>query len=739
MTIKRRNFLLFLGISAGTTVFSASAKKFFLPFSQSSVAAAPGNPSASLNFKPVKIPIPLEIDHLSSEQQKSLYSTYEVVDDLVLPEGFTYDVIAAWGDKVGDSRFGYNNDYLSLIETASNEGLLTINFEYISGKTWMQTFDKVIGQSLPFDEVKQAIAANDGKIDAFSLPDGDPLKAKIKEICQEGLIDLGIGVISIRRNNRGEWKRTYSQADRRITGISGLNDGRYLGASGPAVIVFEKAQKLGYDDVLGRKIIGTFQNCAGGTTPWGTVFSAEENFQEQVPEPVMADGSSLSPAETPFFLTDKTVDGRGNVFGLAGNKYGWMVEIDPTNPDDYGTKHTWLGRYRHEAVAFRAVEGKQLAVYSGCDRRGGHLYKFVSEKKIKSLQNKANSRLIEKGMLYGAVFNTDGTGSWVPLNPDTPVNPVLPSQVAGSLVPLPNPNRSEGGIQNYTNDAEVIPFQQQFKTLSDLYTGNSSEKQGSILIDAHYAANAAGITCTARPEDTEVATDGTLHITFTSGTPDKEDGGPDQRIFRGPQGEVPYEFGWIMRLKEDNDDPASISFRWELFATGGEPAAGGLGFANPDNLEFDRAGNLWMVTDMSTSSQNKALPSRLKEGKPVSQKELLGVFGSNSTWFIPTSGSEAGNAYPFAIGPVEVEMTGPWFTRDQQTLFFSIQHPGEEGGIRQDMKDKASDFALKTTTGEDFMQKRTFPVGSNWPGKQPNDPPRPAVVAIRRVNGEQIP
>lgn len=78
------------------------------------------------------------------------YSAYEVADDLVLPEGFTYDIIAAWGDKVGDSHFGYNNDYLSFVETGENEGLLTVNFEYISAKPWIQTYQKVIGKSLPF-------------------------------------------------------------------------------------------------------------------------------------------------------------------------------------------------------------------------------------------------------------------------------------------------------------------------------------------------------------------------------------------------------------------------------------------------------------------------------------------------------------------------------------------------------------------------------------------------------------
>ncbi len=66
-----------------------------------------------------------------------------IQDDLVLPEGFTYDVIAAWGDRVGDSRFGYNNDYLSFVPTGPDQGYLTVNFEYISAETWEQTYPAV--------------------------------------------------------------------------------------------------------------------------------------------------------------------------------------------------------------------------------------------------------------------------------------------------------------------------------------------------------------------------------------------------------------------------------------------------------------------------------------------------------------------------------------------------------------------------------------------------------------------
>jgi hypothetical protein len=405
-----------------------------------------------------------------------------------------------------------------------------------------------------------------------------------------------------------------------------------------------------------------------------------------------------------------------------------MVEVDPADGEDYGTKHTWLGRYRHEAVGIRAVAGKPLAVYSGCDRRGGHLYKFVSRDRVADPGDRQNSRLLEMGMLYGAKFHPDGTGRWIPLRADTPVDPDPAGVHVGRTIALPR--RPEGGSFLARSDREVDEFKRQYKTLGDLYLGDPETRQGAILTDAHLAASAAGVTCTARPEDTDIAPDGSLYIAFTSGSPDASGEGPDGRIFRGPGGAVPHEAGWIVRLIESGDDPGAMQFRWEMFATGGQIAAGGAGFANPDNLAFDGKGNLWMVTDLSTGVQNR----------PVSpaQAEPLGIYGNNSVWVLPTSGPDAGNAYLFAIGPMECEMCGPFLTPDGQTLFLAAQHPGEYNGMRQNMASEIRKFAMTTPDGREFIQTREVPIGSNWPGRAPDDPPKPAVVAIRRKHFQAI-
>lgn len=694
--------------------------------------------SLPLPFRPIVGPMPLAYENLSPDEQATTYASYVVADDLVLPEGYEYEVLASWGDALGDSRIGYNNDYLGFAPDLDNadRAYLGINFEYISGKTWMATYTEAISKTLPFAEVRQALP--NGEIDAFALSAGDPLKEKIALLCREAMIDQGFGVMALQRDDRDRWQRdtgTLSQTvDRRITGISGFDDGRYAQTTGPAVAIFTKTSGAGYLDTIGDRAIGTFANCAGGTTPWGTFLSAEENFHRHVPEAVKLDGTSEPPSAIPFDLSETDIGGFGNVFGLAGNKYGWIVEIDPANPEDYGTKHTWLGRYRHEAVGVRVVTGEPIAFYSGCDRRGGHMYKFVSRGIVRNPTDKANSKLLADGMLYVAKFNADGTGQWLALNPDAVINPDRPSQIIGNTVIL----HDAAGYQRLTDDAAVDAFAAKYKTLADLYTGTREEQQGAIAIDAHYAANAIGGTYTARPEDNDIAPDGSLYIGFTSGSPDAE-GGPDKAVFASPIGEDFHEPGWVMRLVEADNKPGAIDFTWEMAATGGEPSKGGAGLSNPDNLLIDQSGNIWMVTDMSTDKHNREVASRLDAaGQPLPSSKMIGIFGNNSLWYMPTSGDRAGVPLLFAIGPMECETTGPCFDTAEETLFLAVQHPGELNGVRHDGAIETRQFIMTATDGTEFVQARTVPIGSNWPSGQDGVAPRPSVVAIYRTAGGAI-
>jgi secreted PhoX family phosphatase len=744
MSFNRRQFLTLFGASTASIALSSvlpGCQDASAPVAVPTTAAIP----EGLNFRPVAAVMPLATDATPREKQLEQLARVEIKDDLVLPEGYAYQVVATWGDKVGDGRFGYNNDYVSFVPTSADEGFLTVNFEYISPRPWLETIAVVAGKELPIAAATAALSKQkDQQVDVASLEDAR-VAAQCREIAQEALADLGIGVLKIKRNAQGQWERVPSAADRRITGLSGYSvnqdtpaDAKLLKSTGPATEIFRKQDTIStVRDDLGDRIIGTFGNCAGGTTPWGTVLSAEENFQNLVSEPVYADGTPFPPSAVPFTLAPDNLDGLGNPFALAGHKYGWIVEVDPSNPQDYGTKHTWLGRYRHEAVGIRVTAGKPLAFYSGCDRRGGHLYKFVSKAPVRDPKSKENSQLLTEGMLYAAKFNPDGTGTWLPLRPETPINPDLPSDHIGGMLPLPK--RPDGGVVPVTKDEDIATFKQQFATLADLYQGTPQEQQGAILIDAHYAANAIGATGTARPEDTVVDRSGALFIAYTSGVASKDSGGPNKLIFRGPDNSENYEHGWIMRLDEDQNDPAALKFRWQMMATGGEPSQGGMGFSNPDNLAFDPDGNLWMVTDMSGTRTNQPVPvGRQVEGQPLTSAALVGLYGNNSIWKMPLKGEQAGKAFLFGYGPMECETTGPCFTDDGKTLFLAVQHPGEIYGTRRDGAQELRTLAMKTVDGQEFLQSRIVPLGSNWPAKTANTAPRPAVVAIYRLDGAAV-
>jgi len=635
--------------------------------------------------------------------------------------------LLSWGDPLGDGRVGFNNDYLAFQPLAADQALLTINFEYISGRTWCAGYSEVTGQTLPFAELKAALEQGGGAVDLASLTSDDPLRPLVIAVAEAALTDQGIGVATLQRQADGRWRHTTGRLDRRITGLSGWRKPEQrLWVSGPAAAVFRRRQRLGYDDGLADAVIGSFANCAGGQTPWGTVLSAEENFQTQVVEAVYADGSSPAPSRRPFRFDGARLEGLGNPFGLAGNKYGWMVELDPRRPEQAAVKHSWLGRFRHEAVAVRARRGEPLVVYSGCDRHGGHLYRFVSAERVADPLDPGNSRLFERGRLEVAQLSPDGQGRWLPLDPATALNPRRPKGEIVDGVPqatvVPKADRSQAGSTSLESDAAVLDYCRRYPTLGDLYPGAGETQQGAILIDAHLAANAIGATPAARPEDTDIdPATGDLLISFTAGGSDGSERA-DPTIFRGPNGETSWPYGWVMRLSDApaQRDGMGGTFRWRMVATGGTPWQGGMGFSNPDNLAVDSGGNIWLVTDRSTSSAS------------------LDIFGNNACWVLPNNGPQAGQALIFATGPMECELCGPCFDSEESTLFLAVQHPGEDNGARLEGAEEFQAFELRDRNNQPFQQLRRVPIGSNWPSEQTGRVPRPGVVMIQRLAGGKL-
>lgn len=223
----------------------------------------------------------------------------------------------------------------------------------------------------------------------------------------------------------------------------------------------------------------------------------------------------------------------------------------------------------------------------------------------------------------------------------------------------------EGNL--YTADFENNKWQLlDFEVRTELQ--NSFKSQADVLINCDRSSKLVGGTECNRPEDIEInPADKSVFIAFTNNSK-KED-----------------YFGSIVRIIEKDNNPESLEFEWEVFASGGVAS----GFSCPDNLTFDSKGNLWVMCDVSNSKLNK---------------DRFIPFKNNSIFMIPTSGKNKGKAFRFASGPVDCELCGGNFTPDESAMFVSVQHPGENSITRENPT-------------------------SRWPNYG-NDIPRPAVIAI---------
>lgn len=834
---ERRTLLKFLGLSGlAPSVWlsghgAAAGFLTTLPFTPVRLPHALSIYSEGKSFLPTGVDGAGEI---LPPDSPAILPHYTVVDDVVVPPEFTRYLIVSWGDRVfpdPDHYVGYNCDYTAFVpdgkvQEPAESGWLIVNHESVSypfsnlaptyyadlrfavsdkrkilkesdgrfvASGLQDSFDSVVGQAAdnPHPFSLPTVADLRGSSNPLAGLAHDPDRQRL--LAGECKYNTGLSILRLRRapDSRDFAVAKAAAGNRRLHGLSGLainrdrrdsyrtvtdwgpaphqqGDRHYLTATGPAADeVFP-----GSADGLGARIIGTAYNCSGGVTPWGTVLTCEENmhggdvFWDGVQEAVDANGHQLG------YLPDTT----GAVFGLVGEKYGWVVEVDPAKPDRKAAKHTALGRFRHENVALRVEAGAPLIAYMGDDRRGGHTWKWVSRGTVSDVTDPGNSALFADGTLYAAKFNADGTGYWLPLTLDAPISPTRPSEIAekqlqqqgkadkAGRVSLPRRRGiagadGDGGglVVDVTNEAEALQGPDGYLsyaaggsgTLADFYA-----HQGAILTDAFLAANLIGGTPTARPEDLELVP-GRPHeilIAYTSGAAGN-DGYADSRIFNvakmSEAANASGPWGGLYKITENSlDSVGQQGFTWSRLHQSGEEAAG-AGFANLDNLAFDADGNLFGVTDISTSRQNA-----LKLGRRIRQRSvdhsttrtgaaraLAGVFGNNFMFYLAASGDYAGQIVPFAYGPMRSELTGPTFIDD--TLILSVQHPGENAPINgqaESVDDAVAEMELLDLDGRLVRQKRVLPHGSNWPSHLPGDrfasgplkPPRPSVIGIRR-------
>ena len=536
-------------------------------------------------------------------------------DTLTLPPGYRASVLISWGQPLHadgpafmpdgsgtaaqqEVQFGDNNDGMSLFAFPDDpdRALMAINNEYTNYRYL-------------YPHGGQPTSAEDAH------------KAQASE---------GVSVIEIQRKG-DRWQFVQgSSFNRRIHGNTPIR------LSGPAA---GHALLRTQADSTGTRALGTFQNCANGKTPWGTYLTCEENFTDCFGS--TDPNQTFDAAQKRYGVVAASKDINWHLhdprFDLAHtpnelNRHGWVVEIDPFDPQSTPVKRTALGRFKHENAALTETRDGHAVVYMGDDERGEFIYKFISRDKIDHQTPKANRDLLDQGTLYVARFDNGDS------HPDRPKG-------KGQWIEL---THGKNGIN----------------------AGSGFANQAEVLIHARLAASTVGATRMDRPEWIVVSPkDGQVYCTLTNNVKRGEDGQP----VGGPNPREKNVYGQILRWSEQGNDPGAATFDWDLFVVAGNPAVhpkqpkGGSAnitpqnmFNSPDGMGFDEAGRLWILTDGDVSNTG----------------DFAGMGNNQMLCADPNTGE----IRRFMVGPVGCEVTGISFAPDQKTLFVGIQHPGENGG-----------------------------------------------------------
>ena len=484
-------------------------------------------------------------------------------------------------------QFGYNNDYIGFLPLTPNagddeRGLLCVNHEYTLARLMFPGLGPARTPELSREQAAVELAAHGGS------------------------------VVEVARRGR-HWRVVLdSPFNRRITGMTPMR------ISGPAA---GHPRLRTADDPSGTRVLGTLNNCAGGMTPWGTYLMAEENFNGNFAGELPADHPEAVPYARygipggwyrwadhfPRFDVGRTP--------LEPNRFGWVVEVDPRQPDSTPVKRTALGRFKHEGAESVVAPDGRVVLYMGDDQRFDYVYKFVTARPFVPGDPAANRDLLDDGTLYVARFDADGSVTWLPL-------------VHGQ---------------------------------GPLVGDNGFHSQADVLIGTRQAADLLGATPMDRPEDVEPdPAGGRVWVMLTNNT-ERTAAQVDAANPRARNAN-----GHIIEIREPDGDFAATRSRWEILVRCGDPGDPAVGaswnsatspngwFGSPDNCAVDPAGRLWVATDGN---------------------EKTGA--NDGVWAVTTEGAERGTGRAFFSAPIGAELCGPRFTPGGDTLFVAVQHPGD--------------------------------------------------------------
>jgi secreted PhoX family phosphatase len=520
-------------------------------------------------------------------------------DSITVPEGYIAHVIAPWGDPVG--IVGQNNPFKDDASNSASEQETQLGMHH----------DGIHFYAL--DGSRRGLLAMNHEYVDHGLLFKDGMANWSAEKVRKSQAAHGVSVVEVQEKG-GKWEVVNpSKYARRITANTRIE------LSGPAA---GHALMKTAADPSGKVVLGTLNNCASGITPWGTYLTSEENFIFY-----FSGGDKMSEHERRWGLRKGGVryrwhehDARFDAVQNPNepNRFGWIVEIDPQNPNATPMKRTAMGRGAHEGATIAVTKDKRAVVYMGEDARLEYIYKFVSRDAIKPGGASANATLLDHGTLYVAKFNEDGKGQWIALT------------------------HGQG----------------------PLTAANGFADQAEVLIKARQASDLLGATKMDRPEWIDIDKQGWVYATLTNNS---DRGGSNQPGVDAANPRANNTQGNIIRWKEDVDFHAT-TFAWNHFIMAGDPSLArpeakgnikGDMFSCPDGLWVDGRGLMWIQTDMSTSAMGKG---------------DLKNFGNN---MMLAADVLTGEVRRFLVGPAGCEVTGVTETPDGRTMFVNIQHPGE--------------------------------------------------------------
>jgi secreted PhoX family phosphatase len=364
-------------------------------------------------------------------------------------DGLTQNVVVKWFDAItpdnspGAPRFGSNNDYLAYFgdgwDSDWTEGVVGSGpmFGGSADAAWVWSNHEYISNNVPqpatpptgqYETLATFLASN------ALLPITDPTDPTqwTQEVVDEH-------IVWEKRQHGGSWFRVERQEGGRWELVPDESALRYDSTDSTLAFITGYTPAEVDNDDSGNALpagvaVGITADCSGGQTPWGTIFTAEENAQSQ-----WGDLESTYVSDRQFVLDNASFGKGQNInpnfeaaedseFGRSSDEngkhnrdiYGFLVEIDPgVAPETYyqsvadggdGVGHRKLGsmgRARWENMDTvtdadqKLVDGQKVVFYAANDRRAGRVYKWVSKDPYMAGMTRGQVRaLLDEGDLY---------------------------------------------------------------------------------------------------------------------------------------------------------------------------------------------------------------------------------------------------------------------------------------------------------------------------------------------------